>query len=661
MRTSLLSINQNSVTGSNKYRNWGRFITGIGLATAAFVLVQIFVIHTDASKFDRPGVPTTQILKSAQVIEAVAIPAADRKLPTLDTLKAKSVDLPHIVKDKESQSRLYEIPFEIPSKNVPFGLCILRAHTIESIWVDGTLLQLKPWVSYGQQFRANPLFQSLILGLTQGKHQLQIVMKSNPSTPSGLSEIWLGENQVISRACAQLDGNFKVREAAGFYLMLFISALALASSLILKGRLFWYFWLFTAVWLLNRGLLNTSQFDMENPLWSAAYYITRPLITMPLLMFCLQIIGKLDEKNFWRTASFFLLGYTAFFLTPSIYWNEWLLVFGSICLILIIIVCSRVMPHVMRLPGYSSTAISAALAFSILANFSDILRGFGFLSWAQGSLSAWSIPIICIGVSLFIAEKLNEHINLQEQAAEHLRSEIKQVRLNLESQFRKSHIETEKIAIFEERKRILREMHDGLGTQLVSASALVRNTSPDNGALSELIDNAIQELRIFLDVLSTTTDAKGRHSGKDLNVLLAKLRQHIEPVLRAKQIVLEWDLEEIPDGFVPSDRSRINLLRLVQEALTNAVKHAHTQQITIRARTLRSKLVIEVIDQGVGLSTQAVEGHLNPGYGIKNMRKRAALIGAELIIKNGAPGTVVQIILSPQRDSESDFVAETLT
>ncbi len=113
------------------------------------------------------------------------------------------------------------------------------------------------------------------------------------------------------------------------------------------------------------------------------------------------------------------------------------------------------------------------------------------------------------------------------------------------------------------------DMHDGLGSQLVSASALLKSGKRQYAMaleLSGLIDHALLDLRSMLDVFSNNKSLDAEGSQDTVSVLLGMLRHRLAPVFRSQNMVFDWQSEALPPDFLQSDRDRLQLLRLLQEA-----------------------------------------------------------------------------------------------
>jgi signal transduction histidine kinase len=189
-------------------------------------------------------------------------------------------------------------------------------------------------------------------------------------------------------------------------------------------------------------------------------------------------------------------------------------------------------------------------------------------------------------------------------------------------------------AIDAERRRILNDMHDGLGSHLIAASRLVQREEIDRALVARTLDDAMLDLRLVIDSLDI--------DDSDLLPLLANLRYRLTPRLSALGIHLAWhvDATRLPVGSL-TPQSALHLLRIVQEAISNAVRHASASVVTLSAAVDRRGTLITVRDDGRGFDSLA---HAAVGRGLRGMRARAEGIGAVLEV-DAAPGRGAAIAL----------------
>jgi PAS domain S-box-containing protein len=185
-----------------------------------------------------------------------------------------------------------------------------------------------------------------------------------------------------------------------------------------------------------------------------------------------------------------------------------------------------------------------------------------------------------------------------------------------------------------ERERMTREMHDGLGGQLVSTIAMLERGRSTQSEVTESLRSALDDMRIAIDSLDPTTT--------DLTTSLGKLRARLEPLLRRNGVVLRWQIENIPglDNYPPEQS--LHFLRIIQEAVTNAIRHAKASEVSVRIRSGDARgdvLSIEIRDDGQGFRPDAIPG----GRGIRHMKSRAEALGGELRFDWEESGTQIEL------------------
>ncbi len=185
-----------------------------------------------------------------------------------------------------------------------------------------------------------------------------------------------------------------------------------------------------------------------------------------------------------------------------------------------------------------------------------------------------------------------------------------------------AHRRLEEQATVEERRRIARELHDGLAHELAFIASKTRgaaanaSTSPDARALAGAADRALDEARRAITVLSVAQPQS----------LHAAISQTVEDL--GSRLGVAWDLELADDVEVPGEVTE-NLLRIVREAITNAACHGASGHVRVSLeRDDQLRLVIE--DDGCGFDPEREEA--SGGFGLQSMQERAASVGAVLSV-----------------------------
>lgn len=183
----------------------------------------------------------------------------------------------------------------------------------------------------------------------------------------------------------------------------------------------------------------------------------------------------------------------------------------------------------------------------------------------------------------------------------------------------------------EEREQLLAEMHDGFGSQLASAKLRAERGELSQQQVTELLRECMADLHLLVDSL--------RDQGEGLAAALVDHRYRTERRLTGLGIELDWQIE-LEDAPRLSSPLTIQVLRIIQEAINNTLKHAHAGKIAIVAQySDQQGFSIRIEDDGIGIPTQP-----EAGQGLRNMRRRARDLGAALTIRRGDErGTLVDL------------------
>jgi signal transduction histidine kinase len=204
----------------------------------------------------------------------------------------------------------------------------------------------------------------------------------------------------------------------------------------------------------------------------------------------------------------------------------------------------------------------------------------------------------------------------------------------------------------EERRRLARELHDGLGQELSAAkmiadAMIMNNHSPDQARhaatdISSLMDHAIQQVRSLSHLLHPPLlDEIG---------LLSSLQWYLEGL--AKRSGIKMSIKVDPPDF-PRLRTEIEMaiFRIVQEALTNVFRHSEASRAFVTLGMEEDKIVTTVRDDGKGVGDEIAD--LRPdkiGIGISGMKQRVKEFGGYLRLRNASPGTLLEVVIPLTRE-----------
>ncbi len=213
-----------------------------------------------------------------------------------------------------------------------------------------------------------------------------------------------------------------------------------------------------------------------------------------------------------------------------------------------------------------------------------------------------------------------------------------------------------RLATVDERHRLAREIHDGIAQDMASVGYQIDDIAGD--APPEVAER-LHELREHL----TTLVAELRLSIFDLRAgvdealgLSHTLADYVQRVSRQAGLAVHVSTVESPHRLPLA--TEVELLRIVQEAVTNVRRHAGARNLWLSVHVDPPRAHIVVKDDGRGLSSPRPDS-----VGITGMKERATRIGASLTVRNreGARGTVVDIALEPNKLTTRSSVSITNT
>jgi len=253
--------------------------------------------------------------------------------------------------------------------------------------------------------------------------------------------------------------------------------------------------------------------------------------------------------------------------------------------------------------------------------------------WSGGNATFSILPMASFILVLFMAWVIVERYSRQVQQFRRLAQSLEQRVAERESELQVTYgalqAEQRQQAALQERQRIMRDIHDGVGAHLVGLLSMMRKGNVPFATMEEHAKAALDELRIAVDALQPVNG--------DLATVLATLRYRLQPRFEAAGLTVLWDVAALPVLTHLTPQVVLQIQRLLLEAFTNVLRHANASQIQVKACVADDArwLVLEVADNGVGWP--AVEA-MGRGHGLNNMRTRAAAIGAQLTLSERPGG-----------------------
>ncbi|MDR6859820.1 ATP-binding protein [Variovorax guangxiensis] len=468
-------------------------------------------------------------------------------------------------------------------------------------------------------------------------HELEIITTVQRQRAGGLGVVRIGAEAELNRlqGTRQWIVTASIIYAVGFFLMG-----ALSAGLWLRQRdpLYGCFSLaaFSGVCRnLDRGWLDIP---VPWPLWGAVVAVTYALHIALISRFVLLAVDKrpvlLLRSIYLGLGASIVLACASFMFSMPMLWTigQFILIIGA----------AACVPYVVQKAIVSKSLFAWGLlivgSVTILSGIRGVLMVrlnlFGG-SWVTITPHAMFVFVAIMGA--MVVDRYGQLVKDFEGLSRTLQDKVKQREEELRKAFEFVKAQQEEQAVLLERQRMMREIHDGVGSHLVGLLNVVTQAAPDRSSMEAHVKLALDEMRMAVDSL------QDGHS--DLGTVLATLRYRVQARLDAAGLRMLWQVESLPGVSVTAQES-LQIQRILLEAFTNVMKHAQARTISVVARAddRGANIRIEITDDGRGIRIN--EGVGPKGRGLGNMEWRARSIGAVLTVGPHSPcGTIVAVDL----------------
>jgi signal transduction histidine kinase len=323
---------------------------------------------------------------------------------------------------------------------------------------------------------------------------------------------------------------------------------------------------------------------------------------------------------------------------PAWFLNTFVLIFIAAAMIILI-----------RKRGWLRNIVLIALSFLFLSELITLINyvsghAYGHVLCPIGNnLHIWAVPIF--GLVYFREQAIEKR--QAETALRSYRDRLQDLVDERTAELQRANKQLERAAVLEERQRIAAEMHDGLAQTLSTMSL-------KTGQAALLLQDG--QVDTVLDEFDDMQDVIARAVG-DVRRSIASLQQSPQP-RQSLQDALQQTAAEISlcDGELKIEHAAIDeplflnvddqeqVLRVVQEALLNACRHAQADHIVIRLNRSPGGFTVAVEDDGLGFDLEEVARSNGNHFGLSIMRARAARLNGRLAIKTrSGSGTSVEL------------------
>lgn len=553
------------------------------------------------------------------------------------SVTTRTVTLPHRwygFVDIRGEVGEYEVEFELPAAPPaePLYLYIPLLSQNVSVWLQDHEL-------FNTETRSQQLgLSSGITMITQlpgsalhpGRNVVQLQLKTRGVMPGYLSQAHVGTLQQVAtpyRARVFVFEHLRLMTLAGQLLL----TTAVLVTWLYRPRELFFGWLAA---LLGISLLSYSgQFaDFYPPLATAlpwTYILGTASSFMPLML--LLIINGTPIPRWLQLMPVLIPGIPVLLAASGVAPPQVLAVWVSAPLNIAGMLSALVAAFWIVLARRRSEAylLLTPLLMSAGAAVHDLLSVLGVVKDPIQMLIYYR-PLELLGLTIILMRRFGQSLHHLDRANVHLREQLEQ----REAELAQLHAEEKRQAARqvrgEERRRLTVDLHDGLSGHLASIIALAEREHVED--IERTARETLDDLRVVIHSLSV--------GDRELGLALATYRDRLASQLKRVGITLDWSHVRLPDISNVTPTHALNVLRILQEAITNGRKHGPATRIRVRGEAdADGGALLTVENDGAPFSEQEV------GAGLANMRRRAAQLGGSLAIERLPAGTRVVLRL----------------
>lgn len=460
-----------------------------------------------------------------------------------------------------------------------------------------------------------------------GPNELRFEVYADGRQSNGLSGVWVGDLDALDRDFYSWRHWLQVDLLAGLtWLSALLGVLALVVGAVLrKDSVYVWFGLTSLANAAANSSLQTGQPPLDADAFSWLIFVSRFVSGHLLILMFAAFFEKLTPRVRMLVLSYVLLAVIGIGLSGN---NRTVVTALYLPLLLAVLLMPALMLYWSRRSRQPKQWLACALMVVITAASSyDWLKFTGVSSFVD----LYLIPYAYGGVLLMFGATLLTLLALSLVQSQQLGSELELRVAQRTVELEEAHArlltaETQRVKM-QERQDLMQDMHDGFGSQLVIAKMMVEQSAMSQDGVVQLLEESISDLYLIVDALGNTDH--------DLETALVDFQFRVKKRLANSPVHLHWNFNNQGAARM-SQRSVLHLLRIIQEALNNALKHAHAQNIWIdlEVDAAAAMLTASVKDDGTGLRTPGPEGR-----GQKSMLVRSRLLNADLTWHSEQPGT----------------------
>jgi len=551
----------------------------------------------------------------------------------------------------------YRIAFTVPPKGLFTHAVYLprNSATQMTLWVNADRLSVSG--AYGDP-RLTELQRPLIytlpaLMLQPGTNHIYVQVKGEADFRHGLTRITVGYGAGVRHDHYEPRYDLQVTSTAivgSLLLLAGVLALLLWRADRRDPVLFWFGMtaLASSVWSVHQlwppDIANTALRDVT--LFGLKY-----LYATPLLVVCLRVGRLRNAKGEALLWALYLAGCGAAALVagevyPALATAALTLYVGLFATFLGWL--SWRLLH--RTHPWRAYLLAVAMGAVMVVHGLDLARWLGYADYDNLLLTPYGTFFLILALGATVIARHVQAVERLDRSNRTLELEVAAKVHEIEQSYGRMQAMMREQAVLRERQRIMGDMHDGLGSSLVSMLALVQSGRVAAEEIERRLNASIIELRAIVDSLEPVDG--------DLAAVLGNVRYRMRAALEQSGARVVWNVDDLPRLEHLTPQVILSIERILLEVLSNALQHSGASTISFDAHvsTNGNDVVIRVADDGSGFD-RATNGS---GRGLRSMNERARRAGLSVDIASttdGRKGTVVTLTVPMRAPAAADLPA----
>lgn len=513
---------------------------------------------------------------------------------------------------------------------------IPRISNSGSVWINGRQLHLDrpPPGSLAWRWNSTLFIDIPEALLLPGANVIHVAVAGLPNSRAGLSRLHVGDYQALARSheLRRLVQSI-LPPAAGLVIVAMSIPLLLIWLRFRTSSLYGLFAVASVIFALRSQHGQVSALFVPAGIWWALVSSSLGWALGCFFVFILRFGGYVWKRVEAGIALFIAVGTALLFgmafaapgviIPLSTYF--WYLPLATLAATTI----GAFLWSVLRRPSWRKGVVAAALLVQMPAGIHDLLWQQGTLPFDTMLIMPLSMPVLLVAISWVLADEFGrnkvELTALNAELQQRIEEATRQLRRSLE---REHAVERQAIAA-QERLTLIRDMHDGVGSRLAMLIAMLERGRLNAAQAAGTVRDVLDDLRLIIE----SRDA----DGATIADAFGNLRHRLSGRLAAAGLASHLSLGPGVERVRMAPERTLHLLRIVQESVSNTIRHAGAARLDLRLALeppalpgAPARLELMVKDDGRGFD---VTRSIGRGRGLRHLQQRAQALGGELAIR----------------------------